>query len=195
VTARVVAVLLAWLAAAVLVVAAGGLRVAPPPFPQAVLAGVTAAALLWTWASPAVRAWALTVDPRGLVLYHVTRFVGVYFLVLHARGELPWAFAVPGGWGDILVAAGAVAVAAAAPRSGPGGFWAYGAWNAVGLIDILGVVATAARLALTEPGSMRALTEWPLGLLVTYVVPLIIVSHVVLFARLARSRRAGFGPI
>jgi hypothetical protein len=39
------------------------------------------------------------------------------------------------------------------------------------------------------------LTEWPLGLLVTYVVPLIIVSHVVLFARLARSRRAGFGPI
>ena len=46
-----------------------------------------------------------TVDLRALALFHVTRFVGFYFLVLHARGELPWAFAVPGGWGDNITAA------------------------------------------------------------------------------------------
>ena len=40
-------------------------------------------------------------DLRLLVLYHLTRFVGVWFLVLYSRGELPYAFAVPGGWGDI----------------------------------------------------------------------------------------------
>jgi hypothetical protein len=191
VTARVLAGLAAWLGVAVAAVAAGGLRVLPPPFPQAVLVALTVAVLAATWTSPALRAWAMAVDIRGLVLFHATRFVGLYFLVLHGRGELPWAFAVPGGWGDILVAAAALVVAAAAPRRGPAGWWAYAAWNAAGLADILGVVATAARLALAAPGSMRALTVLPLGLLVTFVVPLIIASHVVIFARLARSRREG----
>jgi hypothetical protein len=194
VTARVLAGLAAWLGLAIAAVAAGGLRVLPPPFPQGVLLALTAATLAVTWTSPAVRAWAMAVDVRGLVLSHATRFVGLYFLVLHARGQLPWAFAVPGGWGDLLVAVAALVVAAAAPRRGPEGWWAYFAWNAVGLADILGVVATAARLALAEPGSMRALTELPLGLLLTFVVPLIIASHVVMLARLARSRREGFAP-
>ena len=83
------------------------------------------------------------VDPRALVLFHVTRFVGFYFLVLHARGELPWAFAVPGGWGDIAVAAGALLLVVLVRPDRRGGRRAYLAWNVVGLLDILGVVLTA----------------------------------------------------
>jgi hypothetical protein len=56
-------------------------------------------------------------------------------------------------------------------------------WNVIGLIDILMVVATAARLNLQNPGSMSALTELPLSLLPTFLVPLIIFSHVVIFTR------------
>jgi hypothetical protein len=50
------------------------------------------------------------------------------------------------------------------------------------------VVFTAARLALADPASMRALLVFPLSVIPTFVVPVIIASHVVLFARLrARS--------
>ena len=63
-------------------------------------------------------------------------------------------------------------------------------WNFIGLIDILMVVITAARLGLADPVSMRALTVLPLSLLPTFLVPLIIATHVVIFARLARASRA-----
>jgi hypothetical protein len=137
-----------------------------------------------------LRQFADAVDVRILVLFHVTRFVGFYFLALHARGELPWEFAVPGGWGDNLVATGAVLLVLFVRPGAPAGRRLYLAWNVLGLLDILAVVATAGRLALTEPGSMRALLQLPLSLLLTFVVPIIIVSHLVLLSRL---RPAGPG--
>jgi len=71
------------------------------------------------------------------------------------------------------------------------GWWAYSTWNVVGLLDILFVVATAARLALSAPESMAALLRLPLNLLLTWLVPLIIASHVFLGVRLARRRPRG----
>ena len=178
----------AWLVLA-LIAGAAGLVAIPPPFPQFLLMTLTAAALLATASIRELRAWALEADVRLLVGFHLTRFVGIYFLVLNARGELPWAFAVPGGWGDIVAAVAAIAVMTVAPTRGKRGWWALMLWNVYGLLDIVMVVATAARLALTEPGSMRALTHLPLALLVTFVVPIIIATHIVIFVRLARSRR------
>ena len=60
-------------------------------------------------------------------------------------------------------------------------------WNVVGLVDILMVVVTAARLGLSEPASMRALTVLPLSLLPTFLVPLIIATHILIFARIRRE--------
>lgn len=176
-----------WLLAAVLVGASGRFSVLRPPAPQLILAGLTIALLLAARLWTPLRQFVETADPRALVLFHVTRFVGFYFLALHARGELPWAFAVPGGWGDNAVAAGALLLVLLVRPDTPSGRRAYLVWNVVGLLDILGVVLTATRLALRDPASMRPLLELPLSLLVTFVVPIIIASHVLMLARLART--------
>ncbi len=156
-SSRVLLATATWLLLAIVAGAAGLPAAFPPPFPLLVLLGLVVALLGLLRASPRFRAWALGVDIRALVLVHATRFVGAYFLVLHARGELPWAFAVPGGWGDIAVAAAAIAVVTGAPRRGSAGWGTLFVWNVVGFVDITLVVATAARLGMTDPGSMGRL--------------------------------------
>jgi hypothetical protein len=133
-----------------------------------------------------LRSWLMAVPIDVLVALHLTRFVGAYFLVLHAQGRLPWAFAVPGGWGDIAVATAALLLLLLRWMRRPGPNAAYAIWNILGLIDILGVVATAARSALADAGSMQPLVELPLSLLPSFLVPLIIVTHRVLLARTLR---------
>ena len=146
----------------------------------------TGAVLVAAWRLPGFRAWLFAIDGRWFLALHLTRFVGAYFLYLHGRGELPYAFAVPGGWGDIMVASLAAILLNAGPPHDGRRRWAYMVWNVVGLVDILFVVATAARLVVTDPGSMAALQRLPLSLLPAFLVPLIIASHVILGVRLAR---------
>jgi hypothetical protein len=186
---RVVLATAIWILLALAAGAAGLLAAVPPPL---VLLGLVGALLGLFRASARFRAWALGVDVRALVLVHAARFVSAYFLVLHARGELPWAFAVPGGWGDIVVAAAAIAVVAGAPKRGSAGWGTFFLWNVVGFVDITLVVVTAARLGVVDPGSMRALTRLPLSLLPTFLVPIIVATHVVIFVRLMASRRASY---
>jgi hypothetical protein len=188
-TGLVVAVAGAWLLGAVLLGVSGRMRALRPPAPQLMLAGITIALLVAARHWPPLREFVRTVDLRALVLFHVTRFVGFYFLALHARGELPWAFAVPGGWGDIAVAATALPLLLVRADT-PAGRRAYLTWNVFGLVDILGVVLTAARLAFRDPASMSALLELPLSLLLTFVVPIIVATHVWMLGRLARHRVA-----
>lgn len=177
------ALLLAWFLAAVAFTASGQLARLRPPAPQLILLALTGAAIIAgaTW-SP-LRRWLAGVNLRQIVALHLTRFVGIYFLVLYGRGELPYAFAVLGGWGDIVVAAGALAIVLLV-RDLLASRGVVMVWNLIGLADILFVVATAARLAMTEPASMQRLLVLPLGLLPTFLVPLIIASHILLFRRL-----------
>jgi hypothetical protein len=189
---RVALAVVGWLLGAVLVSLSGVLRWVRPPLPPVLIFSLTAVILLLFWRSSGFRAWALSVDIRALVLIHVSRFVGVYFLVLYARGDLPYAFAVPGGIGDIVVAAGAVAVLLLCSRAGVIAWVVMLVWNACGLLDILVVVLTAARLGLANPESMRALLVLPLSLLPTFLVPIIISTHFIIFVRLGASRRSGF---
>ena len=173
-----------WLLAASAVGVSGLLRSARPPLPQVVLVVLTAAILALFWTPGLFRRWALIVDLRALVLIHVTRFVGIYFLVLYGRGELPYPFAVPGGWGDIAVATAALAVGLASRPDTTTGRRVIMGWNVFGLWDILFVVVTATRLGLDDPQSMRALVRLPLSLLPTFLVPIIIATHVIIFVRL-----------
>ena len=65
----------------------------------------------------------------------------------------------------------------------------YWIWNTLGFIDILFVVTTATRLALRDPDSMVALLQLPLSLLPTFLVPLIMFTHIVIAIRLFRLQR------
>jgi hypothetical protein len=165
----------------------GLLRNVRPPGPQIMIAGLTSALIVAYWLSTSFRDWLKTLDLRAIVALHLTRFVGFYFLWLYGRGELPYRFAVPGGWGDIIIATGAAVILATWSGFGSRRPVLF-IWNGYGLIDILFVVATAAAEGRANPGSMAALLRMPLSLLATFLVPLIISSHVLMFARL-RARK------
>jgi hypothetical protein len=179
-----------WFLVAFAVVGAGWIAELRPPWPQIVLFGITAGLATAYWQIPPFRAFATAVDLRWVIGFHAVRLVGIVFLVLGGRGLLPATFATPAGIGDIAVAVGAIAIVllwrwgtTAAAR----GWWAVvlRLWNVFGCADIFMVVFSAARHGLRDPASMHALLAFPLGLLLTFFVPLIIATHLLLFWRLA----------
>jgi hypothetical protein len=162
-----------------------------PPVPQAVLISLTLSLLVLIQRAERFRAWLMSIDARWLVAIHLTRFVGIYFLLLHRKGLLPYDFAVKGGWGDIAVASTAlVLLATLDPSRSRIARMVYFGWNAFGLADIVFVVTTAIVAAMHDPISMVLLTRLPLSLLPTFLVPIIILSHLVLLTRFSRHEPA-----
>jgi hypothetical protein len=193
-TGRILLVLAAWLAAAALAGACGLWLRLPAPV-LGVILWLLVAALLLAWRRSQLGPWLREVDPRALILLHVTRLVGLEFLALFQRGRLPFAFATPGGYGDILAAAGALAVAVlCVPVRSRLRQAVLLLWNTYGLLDLLLVAGTAMRFFLTRPAEMEPLRVLPLCLLPSFLVPILIVSHLVLFARFARSSPGGANP-
>jgi hypothetical protein len=178
-----VAIAAVWLLLALVLGATGRIARLHPPAPQLVLGGLTALLLGSGAAFAGFRGWLRQLDVRRLLALHLTRFVGVYFLLLYRRGELPYAFAVPGGWGDILVATLALLILVRVPEPEHRPHVLL-AWNLLGFGDLLLVVWSASRLGTRDPASMQALLHLPLSLLPTFVVPLLLASHVLLFWRL-----------
>jgi hypothetical protein len=178
-------ILAAWFCLAAGSGIAGWLEPVSAPVIAIIVWTLTALALLACWKVPMLKEWTMKVDLRWLVLLHVSRFVGFYFFYLCSRGELPFDFAAPAGWGDNIVAALAILLLA---LSGARKWKMLIAWNTIGLTDILFVVMTALRLGLADPQSMHALREFPLSLLPSFLVPLIIASHILIFFRAARLK-------
>ncbi len=180
--------ILLWLALAII----AGTRHFPPESPPLFLPGtvwglVAIFFLAYRFARP-FHDWLLTVDLRVLLAFHLTRYVGIYFLVLYRAQQLPYEFAVLGGWGDIIAADGVALLILFAPRRGRASWLAHVIWNAFGLADILFVALTAARLNLEHPGSMQEIFHLPLSLLPTFVVPIIIATHLIILVRLLAAR-------
>ena len=175
-----------WLIAALFVGNSALLQRLPLPAIQGILVGLTALCLVLYFKVQILRTWIDRLDLRALVLLHTTRLVGFYFLILYRRGELPYAFAVPGGWGDIIVATLALLVGLL-PMANATRHRAITIWNVIGFVDIVMVVMTAGRLGLQNSQQMRALTYLPLSLLPTFLVPLIVASHLIIFLRLRRE--------
>jgi len=180
----------AWLAVALVAGATGMVDRLRPPAPQFAVLLLTVGVIVLERRAGWLREAVARASLRNLVALHVSRLVGIEFLVATSTGVLPRAFAFPAGVGDILVAVlalGLVSVARPATARARG---YYMAWNVIGLLDLVFVVANAARLAFANPASMDAMLRLPLSLLPTFLVPVLLATHVWIFRRLAAAPAA-----
>jgi hypothetical protein len=179
----IIAGLVVWLALAIALGTTDVMSQLAPPWPQAVLLAIVALLGTAYFVVPSFRIGVDALPISWLIACHLVRNVGWYFLWLHRQGRLPGEFAIPAGIGDIMVANLAwLVVALRLPAR------SQRMWNFLGLADILFVVATVARLTLKDRNSMIELLHPPLSILPTFIVPLIIFTHVVIAVRLSRAR-------
>ncbi|HWA11393.1 MAG TPA: hypothetical protein VG838_18280 [Opitutaceae bacterium] len=187
---RLLFLVLAWAAAAAL---AGAFRLfshLPPVGVQLSILGLTVGFSVALVCAGWLRAAMADLGVRPVLAFHVTRFVGIYFLWLHAQGRLPAEFAERAGIGDIAAAAGAL-VLLFWPE-GPGFRRALLVWNIAGAADLLLAVGTAGWLNVTRPGSMAELAALPLTLVPLWIVPILLGTHVHLL-RAGRASSKGQG--
>jgi len=192
---RLLAVAVAWFAAVTALAAAGAFAGSVPAIGVAVVAPVVIGAVSATRV-PSVRALALGVPLALLIAVHVGRLLGGFFLVLHADGRLPRTFALSAGWGDIAVATLALPVAWMVARRTA--HWRTVAllWNVVGFIDLVAAVTlgigsapdSPLRFIVEEaiPGTLAVL---PWLLVPGFLVPLYLLAHLAVFARVAARDR------
>jgi hypothetical protein len=181
---------LVWLVLALALAASGVLGVPPRPLIPILIVGPVLAYLVLR-RRPRV-AGALDGLPLwGLVAYHLVRLpYGIGFLLAYARGELPAAFAVTAGWGDIVAGSLALPAAWAALSHSPAGgrralLWV---WSALALADMLLVIATAQRLLLVDadPLMQQAFARPPYAILPLFVVPMVLITQLEVIRRLRR---------
>jgi hypothetical protein len=145
---------------------------------------------LWFATSDGFRKFVLSLNPTILTSAQVWRIIGFTFLLLEARGVLPAIFALPAGYGDMLV--GVTAFFAAWRLANPDRRNGFIIWQLLGITDLVVAVSlgTTARLLDPHGASMLAMTVVPLSLVPTFLVPLFLVFHVICIAQ-ARTWKPG----
>lgn len=136
-----------------------------------------------------VREWIDELDLRMLVFLHTTRLLAIFYLILHGRGQLPGEFALTVAWGEIAIAVAAL-VLGVLPLRRAVRLRAIGIWNIAGLVTAGIGLVTAARVALGGDLRLLVFTELPFNLVPTFLAPLVLGSHVLLYRRLQREARA-----
>ncbi|MBI5319348.1 hypothetical protein [Bradyrhizobium sp.] len=142
--------------------------------------------------SPSVRALLQGMPMPFLIGLNFWRVAGGFFLLLAAEGRLGGPFPYSAGWGEIITGALALPVAWLALRGqGSALVWT---WNAFGMFDLvaavtLGIVsANGSPLQIIHAGQgSEAVQMLPWSLIPTVLVPMFLIVHGVIFARLARA--------
>ncbi len=195
---RRIALLVAGWFTTIVALAAGGLFSTPHGLGTLAIGAAVAAPLLVgiiAFArSPSVRAFGMSIPLALLVGVHVGRLLGGFFVALHAAGRLPPTFALTAGWGDVLVGAAAVPLAWMIHRRASGWRTLTLAWNALALLDLVTAVLlgvgsapdSPVRFIFENPNS-GAMGTLPWLMIPGFLVPLYMLSHLVIFARLAAS--------
>jgi hypothetical protein len=139
--------------------------------------GLVARHYVW----PALRAQSKVDALRPLLFLHSFRFVGLAFLVPGVVSpHLPAAFAQPAAYGDLVTATLAlISIATLGSRVGVLFIWAC---NTIGTVDLLHAFYEGNRTGVgLDPGLQGAAFFIP-----TLLVPLLLVSHVLVFRLLLR---------
>lgn len=181
-----------WLGFAVLAGVTGLFIKLPFPGTQLIILSFVGLTLAAGVVPSRLRDWIEALPLRALVGINAVRLVGIYFVVLGARGELNATFAARAGWGDIAAATLAIALAMVGSPRGTGQRLLFHAWNAFGALDLVVAVMTATIVTLqgAVPGTARLLS-FPLVLVPAFFVPLLLANHIFIFRRLRSAGRTG----
>jgi hypothetical protein len=197
-------VLVAWFLVAVWLARTGLFRaVVDGPLLPTIIYGINVPILIGIAVVLSSRAFGrvlAAVPQHWLIGIQVYRTLGVIFLVLHANGLLPGVFAIPAGYGDILVGLTAAVVAYLYARKGLAARRAVVGWNVLGIVDLLVAVTLG---FLSSPGRLQILSldapsemigAYPLVMIPVFAVPLSILLHVCSLTKLSREARLGHPP-
>jgi hypothetical protein len=182
-------ILTIWTTAALAVTASGAYNDVPAPAIQGSIAGLTIALVLcWIFFKPFCE-WTLSLNLRALVLFQCWRVIpGSMFLYYYYQlGQLPYQFAVIGGYGDIIVAVTAPFAALLTIPNSRTALRALFIWQLLALVDLLMVIRAGFVNGLLNPASMMPLTHFPLSLLPTLLVPLTLFVHLISLAQIRRK--------
>lgn len=190
--ARVAMGLGAWFIVAAVLGAAGVF--ASPALPVGVAVGIAVFAPVLLAGRLVARARGYEIPLTTLVGIHAGRVLGVAFLLLYSAGRLPFTFAHSAGWGDIVIGVLAMPVMWAVQRRVTGWRWITGVWNTLGMADLLVAVTlgvgsapgSLVRFNFEAPGS-GAIVAFPWVLIPAFFIPLLLLTHIAIFANLAVS--------
>jgi hypothetical protein len=192
-------ILFGWLAVALFLGSLGIFRTAyNQRFPYIALAmgiPIVVGALLIR-GSRRVREIVDAVPQNWLVGFQFYRVVGAIFLVLYAAGLLPGVFALPAGFGDVLVGLTALLVATGYARHHTKRDQFVALWNWFGIADLVVAVATGFFSA-PSPFQIFSLDapnlligSFPLVMIPIYAVPLSIVLHLASLTKLRQGKNS-----
>ncbi len=149
------------------------------------IAALTPMAVFFVWfaGSRGFRQFLLSLDPVVLTSAQAWRIIGFTFVLLEARRALPAVFALPAGYGDMLI--GATAAFVAWRLAKPSHRNAFIVWQVLGITDLVVAVGLGTTAGLLRPHdvSMAAMTELPLSLIPTFLVPLFLMLHTICIAQ------------
>ncbi len=180
-----------WVVAAVAIGISGILAGYPVRVAQAIGATLTLTMILlfsfWKSFQNEVMGWSL----RTLTLFQSWRILpGAMFLYYYySLGQLPFSFAVIGGYGDILVGLTAIPICPLGTADRPRLLKILLAWQFVALFDLVFVIRAAFMANLVDPEIMRPLTQLPLVFLPLILVPMTLFAHFVAITQLIKKLR------
>jgi hypothetical protein len=161
------------------------------------LAAIGPIMLFFSWfaSSPAFRQFVRSLSPHALTMAQTWRITGFVFIILNVYGLLPGVFAVPAGLGDMAIGATAPLIARrlvnANKRRG------FILWQVLGISDLLMAVTLGATARLIGGHGIRmaAMTVLPLSLVPSFIVPLLLVFHVICIAQAVRWPRQQYSRL
>jgi hypothetical protein len=163
-----------------------------PPIALGLAAVVPISAFVLSYLRSApFRDFALSLDLRLITLAHAPRVGGIVFVVLYLQGALPGLFALPAGWGDFAV--GITAPLVAWYWTPPFPRRTFIVWNLLGTLDLtlamaLGVLASPSPVGvLAGDVTTRLVGQFPLSLVPTFFVPLLVILHLISLIRLEKG--------
>jgi len=141
---------------------------------------------LWFAFSESFREFTRSLNPRILTLVQSWRIAGFVFVVLEAYRILPAMFALPAGYGDMFIGATAPLAAFKLASSNRRGAFIF--WQLLGMIDLVTAVSLGVTSRILNPQgvSMLPMTELPLSVIPTFIVPLLFIFHVISIANARR---------